>query len=309
MGGNLAWTLRTQAGTEYRMDRWTNGIPALIHADGFLSGQPAAIEQALEEWLVMKDDWQRNRANETFEHQMTAVYAPYPFGLKPSEYGLIVTDFATKTILSLQGYTNLSRLNATRLCHGPMADEFAPARSDQIRHAAAAGRIKTYEIMIKGADASQEMKASGAEIEASPYGDDVFFARFPGSTRYDILSELCDRIRDNVPAHPRSDDIADWRRNLASRPDGDSEKVRIASALDMMESSHKAEQNPIMSASAIIDLSPFTLEEFTEDAEGYAALRERIGDLGFALTAEEEEAWQTRIDTMSAAEIEASTKK
>lgn len=110
MGGNVAWTLRLADGTEHRMDRWTNIFPEITMNDAFLAGEQAAIDEALESWLGMKADWEANRETGKFRHNMTEVYAPYPFGLRPSEYGFIVTDFVTKTIISCQHYTNMTRL-------------------------------------------------------------------------------------------------------------------------------------------------------------------------------------------------------
>lgn len=109
MGGNVAWTIRQADGTEYRMDRWTNIFPDVTMNDAFLGGEPEAFAAAIESWLSMKDDWERNRATGKFENNMTKVYAPYPFGLRPSEYGFIVTDFVTKTMISCQHYTTLGR--------------------------------------------------------------------------------------------------------------------------------------------------------------------------------------------------------
>lgn len=110
MGGNVAWTLRLADGTEHRMNRWTNIFPETTMDDAFLAGEQAAIDEALKSWLEMKADWEANRDTGKFQHRMTEVYAPYPFGLKPFEYGFIVTDFVTKTIVSCQHYTNPTRL-------------------------------------------------------------------------------------------------------------------------------------------------------------------------------------------------------
>ena len=130
MGGNLAWTLRLEDGTEYRMDRWTNPMPELIVTPAFLEGEPAALEEALSDWMAMKTDWDGNGATGDFAFPMTSAYAPYPFGLKPSEYGIVVTDFVSQTILSLQGYTDLGGINpasSTSTSSPPSAIMSAPA--------------------------------------------------------------------------------------------------------------------------------------------------------------------------------------
>lgn len=109
MGGNIAWTIRKADGTEFRMDRWTNIISDSIN-DDFLEGKEEAFNEAMESWLSMKDDWEKNGPKGPFEHPMTDVYAPYPYGLMPSEYGFIVTDFVTKTLISCNSYTSFNHI-------------------------------------------------------------------------------------------------------------------------------------------------------------------------------------------------------
>lgn len=112
MGGSVAWTLRLPDGTEHRMQRWTNvfsGIDGVTSADAFLMGKPEAIQESLGSWLSMKADWEDNHETGKFRENMTSVYAPYPYGLRPSEYGFFVTDFQNHTIISCQTYTRLFR--------------------------------------------------------------------------------------------------------------------------------------------------------------------------------------------------------
>lgn len=109
MGGNIAWTLRLSDGTEHRMDRWTNPLPDVLVDPAFLAEEPEAIARALKSWLEMGDDWRRNGPDGPFEHNMTEVYAPYPYGLKPSEYGFVVTDFPSRTVIACNHYFTLGR--------------------------------------------------------------------------------------------------------------------------------------------------------------------------------------------------------
>jgi hypothetical protein len=119
MGGNLAWTLRFEDGSTYKMDRWTNALKGNMISASFLSGDPVAVHDALSAWLDMQDDWNSNKDTGNYENNMTPVYAPYPFGIRPSEYGIVVTDFQTKTIISHQGYTSFDSLTV----HEWMIDE------------------------------------------------------------------------------------------------------------------------------------------------------------------------------------------
>jgi len=110
MGGNIAWTIRLEDSTEYRMERWTNIFPEVTMDDTFLLGSPLAFEDAMRSWFAMKQDWEDNKDTGQFRENMTSVYAPYPNLLAPSEYGLVVTDFVSKTIISCNGYTSLERV-------------------------------------------------------------------------------------------------------------------------------------------------------------------------------------------------------
>ena len=109
MGGSIAWTVREANGVEHRMKRWTNIMPGTI-TDDFLAGDPALFAEAMESYLGMKADWERNGPDGPFEHNMTDAYAPYPYGLTPAEYGFIVTDFQTKTLISCNHYTSFDHI-------------------------------------------------------------------------------------------------------------------------------------------------------------------------------------------------------
>jgi len=103
-GGAVAWALRLSSGQEYRMTRWTNIFPTVTTNDAFLAEEPAAVHEALEQWLAMKDDWERNNKTREYEHNMTSFYAPFDNTLCPNEYGFIVTDFMTKQIVACTSY-------------------------------------------------------------------------------------------------------------------------------------------------------------------------------------------------------------
>jgi len=108
MGGNVAWTIRTADGVEYRMDRWTNVFPEVV-SDEFLFGSGPHLEAAVREWQDMRDDWERNKDSGQYALPMTPVYAPFPYGLRPSEYGFIYTDFVTGTLVSCQHYCGFGK--------------------------------------------------------------------------------------------------------------------------------------------------------------------------------------------------------
>jgi len=295
MGGNLAWTIRLEDGTEYRMDRWTNSMPGLILNPDFLSGQQAGIDNALQPWLEMKSDWEKNQHTEKFDLHMTPSYAPYPYGLAPSEYGLVITDFVSKTILSLQEYTDLGSLNAMRQWHGPGSDEVFPGKAAQLDALHRVGRISCYEMISRRKTLAEPMQEIGATVEPHPRDADAVFIRVPGDVDLEEFTALCDRIRDDVPEHPRAASLKALRDEIDQLSLDDPERQTAEEALRIMHSTHKASHRPFLFVSAKLDLSPFTLEEFEDSAEGYEALRERVLELGFSLSAEEEAQWAERI--------------
>jgi hypothetical protein len=106
MGGNIAWTVRFSTGQEYRTQRWTNVTPWIGRNLDFYAEDPSAVVEVMGSWLDMKRDWEKNKDTGLYEHNMTSVYAPYPFGLRPSEYGIIVHDFKNKSIVDCNSYTD-----------------------------------------------------------------------------------------------------------------------------------------------------------------------------------------------------------
>lgn len=112
MGGSVAWTIRCSDGTQHRMCRWTNLVGDLVWLDGFQDEDPDAIEVVLRGWRKMAADYEANHASGEFESAITPWCAPYPYGLRPAEYGIIVTDFQTKTMISCQDYSPLNKCSA-----------------------------------------------------------------------------------------------------------------------------------------------------------------------------------------------------
>lgn len=194
MGGNLAWTIRLSDGTQYRMDRWTNSLPHLHLSPAFLDETPEGVEKALSAWLVMKEDWEENRESGDYQHLMTRSYAPYPFGLRPSEYGLVVTCFKTKTILSLQGYTDLSSITEIRLWTGPDCDSVFPGRRELSEALRAAGRIASYSFVLRNEKAARAFEDAGHHVDPHPHGG-AWIARANGDCDYEVLAQLCDGVR------------------------------------------------------------------------------------------------------------------
>lgn len=304
MGGNLAWTLRTADGTQHRMDRWTNAMPTLITNPAFLDGAPDAIQAALADWEMMRADWEANKATGTYEHTMTPAYAPYPYGLQPSEYGLVVTDFVTHTILSLQGYTHLGQCMATRQVYGPSHANVSPARWAQNVALTQAGRIASWEFWIESKEAAQHFDALGATRTPSPYDDLRWKVIVPGSVDIDTLNACCDALRAPKGPNPHQALIDQLRQEMDTMLD-EQQRTEAKAVVELYETYHTmGADNPILMGHANVDLAPFTLEEFPETSAGTVALHARLFELGFELTQEEEAVWTARIADMAACEAE-----
>ena len=69
-------------------------------------------------------------------------------------------------------------------------------------------------------------------------------------------------------------------------------------ALKTIETHGVADESPFIHGDAVLDLAPFSIEDFPETPRGYEAMRERILELGFTLSAEEHAAWDARIERM-----------
>lgn len=196
MGGNLAWTLRCADGTEYRMDRWTNAMPELIVNAGFLDGTPEAISEAVEHWMAMKADWEQNGGQRPFAFPMTSSYAPYPYGLRISEYGLVVTDFQTHTLLSMQDYTSFDRIMPARQVRGPEEEDERVERGEALRRA---GRFGQGTLCIRDKAALPPFRAAGWD----PVKDgDEWEIAIPDGADWDAVTRLCDEARTRTKRNP-----------------------------------------------------------------------------------------------------------
>ena len=110
MGGSVAVTLRKPDASEFRMTRWTNSMPWGICNDKMFNADEEHMDEYLEQWLGMKDDWDKNHKSGNFEFPMTDCYFPGA-GLVPDGYGLVVVDHVNKVILDMQGYTSFDNIN------------------------------------------------------------------------------------------------------------------------------------------------------------------------------------------------------
>lgn len=109
MGGTIAVCFRNGPDI-FKMHRWTNSMPGFVNHLGYITKDPGHAEDYIEQWRVLARDFEKNQATGHFEFPMTECYAPYPALLAPCGYGLVVFDWNTDSILTMQGYTGFGRL-------------------------------------------------------------------------------------------------------------------------------------------------------------------------------------------------------
>ena len=103
MGGSVAVTARRANGEILRMCRWTNPLPFFFQNMRFVGGDESHLDEYLEQWhdFVLRSQKDNKWDREAAAHDKLA----------PFEYGLVVIDYQTKKVLSLQGYSALNTVS------------------------------------------------------------------------------------------------------------------------------------------------------------------------------------------------------
>jgi len=101
MGGVIGLTVRLPDGKEYRMERWTNILPSLIYTPQFWNGDADIWKETLKHW-------ETETAKKSRGKTLISSWRMYQHSyLAPSEYGILVIDYKTMTIVSAQGYLSV----------------------------------------------------------------------------------------------------------------------------------------------------------------------------------------------------------
>lgn len=116
MGGSVKVIIRKEDGTINAMTRWTNSLSWLLHTpDCFISTENDAFNRYMRSFNDMKADYDKHKHDGQFELNMTDVYFYEGCDtLAPVEYGIVVMDYKTKTLISSQGYTGPKAYMFTR---------------------------------------------------------------------------------------------------------------------------------------------------------------------------------------------------
>lgn len=98
MGGIIGLTIRFLDRTEWRGSCWTNVLPEGLFAPRFYSKEHS--EHHTKGWLnqILKA--------RKYDPSLEALWGNHPH-LAPVEYGLVVVDYQTDTVLSHQGYNSV----------------------------------------------------------------------------------------------------------------------------------------------------------------------------------------------------------
>jgi len=113
MGGSISVTLIEENGSMHKMQRWTNPVPRFMKDMKFFQKDKEHIQNYLNGWLPLKEDWEKNGPNGPFKHAGTKDFFP-SIGMSPAEYGILVIDLEKNKIFSIQNYTDvdgIERLN------------------------------------------------------------------------------------------------------------------------------------------------------------------------------------------------------
>lgn len=103
MGGQIGLTIREADGTEHRMERWTNILPPNVRTNEFYEGEYV--------WKEIVQHWYDEVAKGEDGETLITSWGMKDFSyLAPSEYGIVVIDYKTMTLVSCQSYMNFTSL-------------------------------------------------------------------------------------------------------------------------------------------------------------------------------------------------------
>lgn len=109
MGGTIGFTVREKSGKEHRMFRWTNTFPNFFHSMKFIEQDERHLRNYLKVWYDMADAYE---SGDLEQFPMANAYVPGA-GLEPVGYGLIVVDYQTMTILTMQSYSFVGHISSS----------------------------------------------------------------------------------------------------------------------------------------------------------------------------------------------------
>jgi hypothetical protein len=107
MGGLVKVIVRKEDGQIISMNRWTSGLPCILHDPKIYFGDESALNMYLKAYSDALADYEKHKDDKKFEINMTSscIFEGHD-NLAPVDYGIVVLDFITKTLISCNGYSN-----------------------------------------------------------------------------------------------------------------------------------------------------------------------------------------------------------
>lgn len=265
MGGTVAVTLRTEDGTEHRMARWTNIFPYMVHNLGFISGELNYWNDFLKQWTDMKLDWDDNHE----EYQKREVEHPDDYDYYSSVFRFDMTPcYAYHTFLAPEDY-------------GLIVLDQVKKKILQMQGYTTLGKQTLAAISLEmDWNISRDIREGRSSLVG--YMDSLREKSVDSSALE--FYDLCN--------NGRVVGLEGYNRVLDQMETTD---LRGASTEDIF-ANIVSDDRTLHLGRFDLDLSPYAVERFTEDSEGAIKMRERILDLGFVLSDEEEKVWQEWID-------------
>lgn len=110
MGGVVKVIIRKEDGTVQSMTRWTNNLSWLTHTpDCFIGTDNDSFRRYMKTHDDMQADYEAHKHDGKFKFVTTVSYFFNGWdSIAPEDYGIVVMDYKTKTLISSQGYTGLA---------------------------------------------------------------------------------------------------------------------------------------------------------------------------------------------------------
>ena len=250
MGGSLGVTIRFENGSIEPMSRWTNSTPGFINSYSFAVKDEKHLNAYMQQWYDMKKDYDDNHNTGNYEFNMTPVYADHRLK-SPDEYGMLVIDYMSNTILHCQGYT---KYGTTAGSHYALMYQDRVNFSEEYL-------TETY------SDLEELIKSDRLKIVETNYNK---------SDSYEVYLEKEKLAEANATIY--KGDIGSF----------------IKYCNDAYAKSYRSSEQT--NINVIYDLSPWKIIRFPESKQGILDLKDKMYDLGFTFSAEEETAWSNYIE-------------
>jgi len=164
MSGIIGLTIREPEGKQHRMCMGTIDLPNFVQNIRFLNRDSSHLNKYLQAWYSMKRDYDKHKKDGQFELPGTKEYATHPF-LAPINYGLLVVDMSTNTILDHTSDFQVDLMHSASISNDlyderkgfeKKTDELASVRFRELFNAGKIKGTKGITKDFKGSDLTQK---------------------------------------------------------------------------------------------------------------------------------------------------------